>query len=198
MASAQPSALTQRARQGYERAIGVLERLVPIARGIQLGVRVYAGMVAAAALTIAVVLVVDDVPGTWYTWAAWATFVVFVFAPPVFLLFFASLLSEVLRLPDKLRALPDVGPAHARELSELVREAHSKGATVHLRTLPRDLWRLGRLVLELRDDIPTTSVVLSLVRVPMLIAVAIAFVAGLFLMALAVALVLLVAVTRLV
>jgi hypothetical protein len=193
---ARPSTLSDRARQGYDRAIDVLERAVPIARGIQLTVRVYAALVALAAVTIAVILVVDDVPGTWYTWLGWVFVVGLVAGPPVILLFFASLLGEVLKLPEKLRALPDVGPAHARELGDLVRQAHAHGATVRLRTLPRDLWRLGRLVLELRDDIPTTSVALAVVRVPLLIAVALAFVAGLFEMMIASALVALMVVTR--
>jgi hypothetical protein len=38
--------------------------------------------------------------------------------------------------------------------------------------------RLGRLLLRLRDDLPASGALLALVRVPMLVAVAAAFVVG--------------------
>jgi MFS family permease len=171
--------LPQRARQGYDRAIDVLELAVPLARGVRTTVVLYAALVAASALAIAVALIAVDRPDATHTWLAALVVVAVLALPAIILFFFASLLGEVLRLPEKLRAVPDVGPAHARDLAALVRESRASGRKIRLRTLPGDLLRLGRLVLRLHDDIPTTGVLLALVRVPMLIAVGVAFVAGL-------------------
>jgi hypothetical protein len=171
--------ISQRARQGYDRAIDVLESAVPLARGVRTTVVVYAVVVAASALVIAAALIAVDPPDATHTWLAALVVVAILAMPAIILFFFASLLGEVLHLPEKLRAVPDVGPAHARDLADLVREARGSGRGVRVRTLPGDLWRLGRLVLRLHDDIPTAGVLLALARVPMLIAVGVAFVAGL-------------------
>lgn len=180
MVSESRQTLSERARQRYDRAVEVLELAVPLARGVLTAVVLYASVVAASGFVILTAVVAQDPPGTWYTWFGTAMLAVALAAAPAVLLFFASLLREVVSLPAKLRALPDVGPAHARELAQLMRAARAEGRQVRLRTLPRDLIRLGRLLLRLHDDIPTAGVLLALVRIPMLVAVGFAFVAGFF------------------
>jgi hypothetical protein len=171
--------VTQRAREGYDRGIDLLERAVPLARGVQRLLVAYASVVALSGLVVVLVVLVDDPPGVWYTWAGWLALVGLMAVAPSILFFFARMIREVLELPAKLRALPDVGPAHAQELGALLREAHAQGTTIRLRTLPRDLWRLTRMMLALHDDVPTAGVLLALARVPLLIAVGLSLVFGL-------------------
>ncbi|WP_208026903.1 hypothetical protein [Rhabdothermincola sediminis] len=171
-------AVSERARRGYDRAIDVLERAVPLARAALTIVQACAAVVALSAVAVVVVVVAHDPPGTWQTWLATALLVMVLAIAPLVLWFFAALLREVLALPAQLRALPDVGSRYARELAMLVSEAAGPGGRVRLRSLPGDSVRLARLLLRLRDDLPASGALLALVRVPMLVAVAAAFVVG--------------------
>ena len=47
-------------------------------------------------------------------------------------------------------------------------------------SIPRDTWRAGRLLNALRKEIPGVSVLLSIARIPFMIAVAIAMLVGVF------------------
>jgi len=147
---------------------------------VQRTLRIFAVVVGVVGLALAVVVLVDDPPGTWYTALGWTAMAALLLASPAVLLLFAAMLGEVLALPGKLRALPDVGPERARQLAGLAREAKGRDQPVRLRTLPRDVWRVGRLALAVRDDIPWFGVVTAVFRVPMLILVTVAIVAGLF------------------
>jgi hypothetical protein len=164
--------------RGYGRAVDLLDRLVPVAHRIHRTVRGFAVVVAACAAAIAVTFLVVDAPGTWWTWGIWVALVGVLALPPVVLLLFARMLHEALALPAKLRNLPEVGPAHAAELSRLASEAARREPGTRLRSLPRDAWRAGRLLLRAHDDVPYVGALLAIVRVPFLIAVAAAAVAG--------------------
>jgi hypothetical protein len=170
--------LTGSARDGYERAIDVLERLVPLARAIRGGVLAYAVLVGLAGLVIAGVILWADAPSTAWTWLAFVVLVGFLLAPSAVLVSFALVLGESLKLPDKLRRLPDVAPQRANELAELVAEARLRERTLSLRSLPGDSWRAGRLLISLRDDVPWAGALLHLARIPYLILVAAAFAVG--------------------
>jgi hypothetical protein len=162
-----------------ERAVALLERVVPLARAISAAVLAYTVAVAVAGATIAVVVAWLVAPGGAWTWLALLALVVVLMLPAVILALFYLMLREVLALPDKVRRLPEVAPDRAAELSLLVAEARQREGGIRFRTLPQDGWQAGRLLLKLRDDLPWAGALLSLIRVPFLLAVAVAFVAGL-------------------
>jgi hypothetical protein len=167
------------ARDGYDHAITVLERLVPVARAINHGVLGFAIATGFAALMILASVLAVDVPSEWWTWLLLLVLAGLLLTPAVILTMFFFMLREALALPAKLRQLPDVAPDRASELAQLVSEARARERTVSVGSLPRDSWRAGRLLLKVRDDIPWAGVLISLVRVPFLIAVAAAFLFGL-------------------
>lgn len=173
-----PSRLTTAARGGYERAVVALERLVPVAKAINLGVLTFAVVTAVAALTITGSVLLIDVPGEWWVWVILVLLLGVLLAPGAVLLLFFLMLREALALPAKMRQLPDVAPERAAELGRLVAEARARDRAVSVGSLPRDSWRAGRLLLRVRDDIPWAGVLISLVRVPFLLAVLVAFAVG--------------------
>lgn len=184
--------MTAHVRRGYDRGIDLLDRLVPLARALREALFVYALVVAAAVVVIAGILLWRDAPGVWFTWLAFVALVAALSVAPVLLLVFVAMLKEVLELPAKLRALPDVGPAHAAELATLVAEARRSPPEgtprQRPRSMPRSIWQAGRLMAQLHDDIPFPGPLLVIVRVPLLIAVGAAFVVGMFVIVGAVAL----------
>lgn len=165
------------ARAGYDRVIDLLEALVPLACRLERALRLYALVVALAAVLIVGAVVAVDVPGTVWTWGAVLVLLALLLFAPVVIVLFTSMLHEVRELPAQLRAVPDVAPARARELAVLVREAN-----VHrherARSIPRDTWRAGRLLNALRREIPSVSVLLSVARVPFLVLVGVALLVG--------------------
>jgi hypothetical protein len=166
------------ARVGYDRAIDLLDRLVPLARRLERTVFVYGLTVGfAVVLTIGSVLVVD-VPSEIWTWSALVVAAGLLTIAPVVILLFASMLREALELPQKLRALPDLAPARARDVNELVQEARARPQHERMVSLPRDSWRAGRLLNALRKEVPGVSVVLAIARVPFMILVAVCLVVG--------------------
>ena len=108
------SRLSQAARSaqgGYDRAIDVLERLVPLARRLERVVRFYGFAVGAAALVIVATLLAVDRPGAVWTWGLLVLLLGVLLVAPVIILIFSSMLREALDLPAQFRALPDVAPA---------------------------------------------------------------------------------------
>lgn len=173
------TALTSTARGGYDQAIDLLERIVPLARQLQRAVRLYGFAVATAAVVIVATLVAVDVPGTPWTWGLVVLLLGVLLAAPVIILIFASMLREALQLPAQLRALPDVAPARARELARLARIAKDPGEHERAGSIVRDSWRAGRLLNALRRAVPGVSVLLSIARLPFMIMVLVALAVGL-------------------
>ena len=68
-------------------------------------------------------------------------------AAPAILLVFAAGLREVIRLPERLRRMPQQGAEQLAELSQLAREARTAG----FRRAPSLLWRLRGAVGSTRD-----------------------------------------------
>ena len=130
-------------------------------------------MVGVAAVTIIAVLL-------WRFWPASLTDVLghLILAgdrcwrPVAMLWLFHRALAEVLQIPDRLVAMPDVARDHGTELAGLVRTPRSRRGGLRLTSLPADLWRAGRLLLAAHDDLPGYGAVLTLVSVPFLLAVA--------------------------
>lgn len=180
---ASSSRLSQAARSaqgGYDRGIDVLERLVPIARRLERAVRFFGVAVAAAALVIVATVLAVDLPGTVWTWGLVTVLLGVLLVAPVIILIFASMLRAALDLPAQFRALPDVAPARARELANLVRVAHADGPDEKVGSIARDSWRAGRLLNALRREVPGVSIVLSIARIPFIIMVLVAMMAGVF------------------
>jgi hypothetical protein len=167
------------ARSGYDRAIDLLERLVPIASRLERVMRVFGYLVVVSALVIVATLLAVDMPGTVWTWGLLVVVLLVLLVAPAIILLFASMLREALRLPGQFRALPDVAPARARELTSLAREARDWRRREQVGSVPRDTWRAGRLLNALRKELPGVSVLLSIARVPFMILVAIAMLVGL-------------------
>lgn len=167
-------------RRNYDRAVEVLERLVPIARVLRGALFGYALTVAFSVLAIGVVVFRRDAPEVWFTWGAFVLVMGVLALAPAVLYAFAWMLGEVLELPAKLRDLPDIGPARAAELAALVREARSPvgAGKERPRSIPGDLWRAGRLMTELYGVLPLPGPVMAILRWPLLIAVLVAFVVG--------------------
>jgi hypothetical protein len=166
-------------RRRIDQGIAVLRRLVPLANRLSHGVRIYVALVGAAAATIATMLL-------WRMWPSSITDVIvlvvllaWLAAPVLVLWLFHRALAEVVEIPARLAATPEVARAHGGELAALVRDAQGRRGRVRLLSLPGDLWRAGRLLLAAHDDLPGYGAVLTLVSVPFLLASAAAAVVGL-------------------
>jgi hypothetical protein len=167
------------ARGGYDRAIDVLDRFVPVAARIVRLVRFYGLAVAFAALVVVATLIVVDVPGTVWTWGLLVVLAGALLVAPVIILLFASMLSEALTLPAQFKTLPDVAPARARELATLAAEATRRDQHERPRSLVRDSWSAGKLLNALRREVPGISVLLSIARLPFIVMVLVAMAVGL-------------------
>ena len=166
------------ARGGYDRAIDLLERLVPLASRLERALRAYGIAVGFAAVVIVATLLAVDLPGTVWTWGLVVVLFVALLIAPTVILLFTSMLREALRLPGQFRTLPDVAPERARELATLARAAKNRQQAEGAGSIPRDTWRAGRLLNALRREVPGVSVLLAIARVPFLILVFVALMVG--------------------
>jgi hypothetical protein len=176
--AARTAGAARTARESYDRAVDVLDRLVPLAGRLERTVRVYGITVLLAALiTVGSVLVVD-LPSEVWTWGLLLVVFAALLVAPIVILLFASMLREALELPERFRSLPEVAPGRARQLGELVVEARRRPQGERLGAMPRDTWRAGRLLNRLRKDVPGVSVLLALARVPFMVLVAVSLLVG--------------------
>jgi hypothetical protein len=157
--------------------LGVLQRLVPLARRLVRGVRWLAISAAVSVVIIVVVPLTAGWPGL-VGGAALAVVTVILAGVPVVLWLFYDALEEVLALPGWLRASPDIVRHHGRELADLVTESRAAGREGRRtrRHLVGDGWRAGRLLLETHAEVPGYGAALRLVSVPFLVAVALSVV----------------------
>ena len=167
------------ARDGVDKVLPVLRKVVPIAKRLGTVVRVYAALAAAATVVIVLAMVLSG-PVGWVQWLAVLVLAGLLALPSVVLWTFAKALDEVVALPQRLRENPDVMKAHAGEVAELVRESHARSR--HRRWLiglPGDLWKGGKLLLQAHRDVPEYGHAIRLISVPYLIATGLAAVAAL-------------------
>ena len=173
-------ATARRARQlgDHGRALlGVLGRLVPLARGLVRGIWLLAVASGASIVVMAAVVLAHGVPSL--PVAAALVVIVAVLAPaPVVLWLFHDALVEVIALPEWLRSSPDVAAEHGAELAALVRS--SREPPVRRGRLVRDTVRAGRLLLAAHRDLPGYGAVLRLMSPAFLVAVVVALGAALF------------------
>ena len=174
------------ARRRLEQGLKVLDRLVPIARRVSRTVGWYTAFVAIAAVMIVGVLAVWFWPSSFLDAVALLLLAALVLAPAVVLWLFHQALAEVVEIPGRMTAMPDVAREHGTELARLVRESRlGKGTRGSLTSLPRDLWRAGRLLLAAHDDLPGYGSALTLVSIPFLLATLVAASIGVMQIALA-------------
>ena len=177
----------RRARGTGESLVGVLQRLVPLARSLVTAVRV---LIIASLVSMAIVAIVvlahgvPDLP----TAALLVVVLALLAPPPIILWMFHGALREALALPEWLRSSPDLAKGHASELADLVVAARrpDPGRRGHLL---RDTFRAGRLLLEAHDDLPGYGALLRLMSPFFLVLVLIASVAAMVEVALAFAVV---------
>jgi hypothetical protein len=117
-----------------EAVSGVLRGIVRLLRRLA-----YAGIAGIAG--IALLLLRDGYQGDD------AVLTILCFAPPAILLFFTSGVSEVLRLPDRLRRMPAEGQERLAEIGQVAGDAR----TARARQAPLLLWRLRGTLGSLRD-----------------------------------------------
>ena len=158
------------ARRRLDQGIEVLGRLVPLALRISRVVHVYVALVGAAAATIVSVLVWRFWPQSAYDVLAHLIVAAALFAPVAMLWLFHRALAEVVQIPGRLVAVPEVARDHGGELARLVHDAQVRRGRMRVTSLPADLWRSGRLLLAAHDDLPGYGAVLTLVNVPFLLA----------------------------
>jgi hypothetical protein len=158
------------ARRRLDQGITVLGRLVPLSLRISRFVGFYVALVGAASATIVSVLLWRFWPQSAYDVLAHLIVAAALFAPVAVLWLFHRALGEVVQIPARLAAVPDVARDHGGELARLVRDAQVRRGRMRLTSLPADLWRSGRLLLAAHDDLPGYGAVLTLVNVPFLVA----------------------------
>jgi hypothetical protein len=169
------------ARRRVDQGIAVLGKLVPLALRITRFVGVYVVVVGAASATIVVTLLWRFWPASLLDVLSHLVIAAALFAPVGVLWLFHQALSEVVHIPERLVAVPEVAREHGGELGRLVRDAQVRRGRFRVTSLPGDLWRAGRLLLAAHDDLPGYGAVLTLVSVPFLIASAASAVVGLVL-----------------
>jgi hypothetical protein len=176
----------RRARDGGESLLGVLQRLVPLARYLVGAVRLLIVASLASIVIVAAVVLAHGVPSL--PTAVLLVLVLALLVPaPVILWMFHGALREALALPEWLRSSPDLVKGHASELADLVVAARRPaGGRGHLL---RDTFRAGRLLLEAHDDLPGYGALLRLMSPFFLVLVLVASVAAMVQVGLALALV---------
>ncbi len=118
-----------------ERALSALERVLPVAAAVQRGVR-FAALVALGAAAVIALALLSDWPDEAAQVVARVLVAAAVFVPGLILLAFSWALGQLVELPQRLRALPGEGRAHADELARILRERTGR------RRLPLRAWRL--------------------------------------------------------
>jgi hypothetical protein len=153
--------------------VGVLGRILPLAAAVRRAVRTLGlvGLGAAAGLVLAVL--VRWTPSSGENWAGLVVLCVVLAIPPVVLLAFSLVLSEVVEVPDKLRGYPGTARRHAEELRALAHDAQARERPAW-RRLPGSTWRLATLVRSARALLAPHAPLLPLLSVPFLVATLVA------------------------
>lgn len=169
------------ARAGLARTgtatLALLQRVVPIAARIVRVLDVYSWIVIAASVVILVLVAVVTRPVTVGSVVPYLVLVVLLAIPGVSLRLFHAAMVEVLAMPDWLRSSPDLVRTHGVELAQLAGEAavHSRD---RLWSVPRDIFRSGRLLMKAHGDLPEYGRMIRLVNLPFLFVVLVSFLAG--------------------
>lgn len=176
--------------RGGAAVLGVLQRAVPIATRLVGVMNVYSWVVIGATAVIVVLSGVITRPVTVGSVLPFLLVVAILAIPGLCLRLFHRALVEVLGMPDWLRASPEFVKNHRVELAQLAAEtaAHSKDRD-RLTTVPRDIFRSGRLLMKAHGDLPEYGRMVRLINVPFLFVVLLSFLGGFLLIGFAVLLV---------
>ena len=163
--------------RGGAAALSVLERLIPVARGLVGVLNAYSWVVVAASVLLAVLVAVVTRPVTVGSVAPYLVFLVLLAIPGLVLRLFHGALEEVLAMPDWLRTSPDFVREHGVELAQVAAEtaAHTKG---RLSSVPRDIFRSGRLLMKAHGDLPEYGRLVRLINLPFLFVTLVSFLVG--------------------
>jgi hypothetical protein len=121
--------------------VGPLDALLVFVRGVVKAIRGFAFLVALAVAVIAAAFARDGLD------TAELVVVGALLASPAMLLFFSGALAQLVRLPERLRRMPNQGADQIAELSRIAGEARRAG----FRRTPSLLWRLRGVVGSSRD-----------------------------------------------
>lgn len=165
--------------RGGAAVLGVLHKALPIATRLVGVMNVYSWVVIGAAAVIVVLVGVITRPVTVGSVLPFLVVVAILAIPGLCLRLFHSALVEVLGMPDWLRTSPDFVKNHGVELAQLATEtaAHSKDRD-RLTTVPRDIFRSGRLLMKAHGDLPEYGRMVRLINVPFLFVVLLSFLSG--------------------
>jgi hypothetical protein len=152
--------------RAVDRALGLLERLVPIARALAAGARTLTVIAAGSAVVIAAYIFRDGIPDGSEAQVEAVVGLVLAAIPPLVLGGFWLAVREVAELPARLRALPQTSREQASELGRLASEARTRPSWMRF---PRLLWRFGFLAASARETLTPWAPLLPLVSVPFLL-----------------------------
>ena len=150
-------------------AVGVLNRILPLAAAARRGVRTLGLVALAAAVVIASIVAVRWTPNDAEQWGGFVVLCVLLALPAAVLLAFSLVLGEVVGLPDKLRSMPSTTRAHAQELRAIAHDAQAHEQPLW-RRLPASMWRLAMVVRSAPDLLAPHASLLPLFSVPFQIA----------------------------
>lgn len=145
----------------------LLERAVPALQRIRRAAFRVAAVGLAAAAVIVWALFRDGLPDVTGT-VARVVLCVLALAPPAVLAALGLALSEVVRLPDRIRGLPAASREHLADLERLLREVEDTRRSGAGRV--RALWRLIRLGRSTRDVLAVYAPLAALLSAPFLLA----------------------------
>lgn len=144
----------------------LLERAVPVLARVRRAAFRLAVVGLAAAVVIAWALFRDGLPDVTGT-VARVLLCLLALAAPAVLATLGFALSEVIRLPDRIRGLPDASREHLAELERLLREVEDTGRSRGRRL--RALWRLIRLGRSTREVVAVYAPLAALLSWPFLL-----------------------------
>jgi hypothetical protein len=154
-----------------ERALSILERILPVAAKLARGVRAVSFVALAAAAVVALALFRDGLPEDGARTLVSVVLAAVLFVPGLVLFAFHRALLQVIELPARLRALPGTGREHAAELARLVRQQEERRSRWTGR--PLRAWRLLALGRSSRALLTPYAPLVALLSPPFLIASAV-------------------------
>ncbi|MCU0268557.1 MAG: hypothetical protein MUF83_07895 [Acidimicrobiales bacterium] len=163
-----PDAVAATATRPVDRVVSVLDRVVPVVRGIGTGALVLAvGSAAAVALVLLAALVEGlGTPLPWWGDAlSWLLLAALLLVPAFALLVTRWLVNGLVELPDKLRREPDLRREQVEQLTTLARGGTPAGVVPLTGGKLSRSWKAGRLLSSARGDLLAYTSLFRLLRV---------------------------------
>jgi hypothetical protein len=146
-----------------DRAAAVLGRVLEIASRLLRGLTLLAIAAAAAVLVVWLAWVADTPPSHTDAWLERVVVLAVLLAPSAVLLLFVAGLRDLVKLPERTRAMPADLRARAHDLQDRARRRRILGVIV-------SLFRLGRVVLGSREVLSPYAAVTIALRPAILVA----------------------------